>query len=69
MSWETTVKQKRALRDAAVEQAAVSLEEFISGGQNLDALVPEHADIASLTEKLSTGELSAETLVSVTISR
>jgi hypothetical protein len=69
MSWETIVKQKRALRDAAVEQAAVRLEEFISGAKDLGALVPQHADIASLTEKLSTGELSAETLISVTIIR
>ncbi|KAM0329042.1 hypothetical protein ACHAPQ_006867 [Fusarium lateritium] len=69
MLWETTVEQKRALRDAAVEQAAVSLEKFTSGAQDLEDLVPKHADIASLIEKLSTGELSAETLVSATISR
>ncbi|KAM0210841.1 hypothetical protein ACHAQI_005562 [Fusarium lateritium] len=69
MSWETTVEQKRALRDAAVEQAAVSLEKSTSGAQDLDDLVPKHAGIASLIKKLGTGELSAETLVSATISR
>jgi hypothetical protein len=69
MSWETIVKQKGALRDAALEQAAVSVDKFTSQAQDLEVLVPKHADIASLTDKLSTGVLSAETLVSVTISR
>jgi hypothetical protein len=69
MSWETIVKQKRALRDAALEQAAVSVDKFTSQAQYLEVPVPKYADIASLTDKLSTGVLSAETLVSVTISR
>lgn len=69
MSWETIVTRKRALRDAAVEQAAVSLEKFTYEAQDLETLVPKHAGIASLTTKLSTGELSAEALVSATISR
>ncbi|KIL85984.1 hypothetical protein FAVG1_10953 [Fusarium avenaceum] len=69
MSWETVVTRKRALRDADVEQAAVSLEKFTYEAQDLETLVPKHAGIASLTTKLSTGELSAEALVSATISR
>lgn len=69
MSWETIATQKRALRDAAVEQAAVLVNKSTSVAHDLETLVPKHADIASLTDKLSTGELSAETLVSATISR
>ncbi|KAF4993498.1 hypothetical protein FGRMN_6427 [Fusarium graminum] len=69
MTWETIVAEKRALRDAAVEGAAISLTANTPDAQDIETLVPEHASIASLTERLSAGRVSAEVVVSTTIRR
>ncbi|KAF9768712.1 hypothetical protein IL306_013942 [Fusarium sp. DS 682] len=64
MYWETTVKQKRADRDAAIESCEAQLPAVSD-----ENLVPEHAEISFLLKQLSSGQLSAEKLVSVTIRR
>ncbi|KAF4342052.1 general amidase [Fusarium beomiforme] len=54
----------RADRDAAIAQCEARLPAVSD-----EKVVPEHADISYLLERLSLGQLSAETLVSVTIRR
>ncbi|KAM0542208.1 hypothetical protein ACHAPJ_012900 [Fusarium lateritium] len=67
MSWESIVEKKRATRNAAIETSAAVLASDINGTQQHEPSIPEHARITSLSEQLSTGQLSAETIISTTI--
>ncbi|KAJ4254511.1 hypothetical protein NW762_010110 [Fusarium torreyae] len=69
MSWESIVAKKRALRNAAIETTAAILASDLNKTRQHKPSIPEHASITSLSGQLSTGQLSAETIISTTIRR
>lgn len=67
MEWKAIVAQKRAAREDAIENTATLLQTDVV--DECDSMIPLHASIALVSEKLSTQQISVETLVTATINR